>query len=267
MVMMIIVTCCFEMKRRTLIGPFLVSTDSDALIYGLVRTSSSPVDCLLSLRSIMFCTLWLLFQTLAVVVEGGATSGSAEALANGGVNNNGRAAAGNNANNGAQNGVPLNGEPLLAQLVQLGGSFFIQPVGNQIGQVPLQQLIPIGAFQSAGALLPMQAGGANVNPQGQVAQAARGGPVTLFAVLSQRNAGGDPQGAVMTPGQVQLVPRAGLNYQQQLGAAGGNAAGRGRFLRSVAARLRGTQSAARKVMADEDDEDCSGMEVEEKQTK
>lgn len=214
----------------------------------------------------MFCILWVIFQILAVVVEGGVSSGSAEALANGGVNNNG-AAAGNNANPGAQNGVPLNGEPIVAQLVQLGGSFFVQPVGKQIGQTPVQQLIPIGGLQPGGPFLVGHAGGANVNPQGQVTQAARGGPVTLFAVLPQRNGGGGPQGAVLTPGQVQLISVAGLNNQQQPGAAGGRAAGRARFQRSVAARLRRTQSPVMKVMAAEEEEECSGMETEQKQAK
>lgn len=211
----------------------------------------------------MFCILWVIFQTLAVVVEGGVSSGSAEALANGAVNNNG-AAAGNNANPGAQNGVPLNGEPFVARLVQLGGSIFIQPVGNQVGQ---QQLIPIGALQQGGAFLVGQAGRTSVNPQGQVAQAARNGPVTLFAVLPQGNAGGDLQGALLTPSQVQLISLAGLNNQQQAGAAGGQAAGRVRFQRSVAARLRRTQSPVMKAMATEEEEECSGTETEEKQEK
>ncbi|AWP05560.1 Hypothetical protein SMAX5B_011589 [Scophthalmus maximus] len=198
----------------------------------------------------MFCALWVLFQTLAVVVQGGVSSGSDEALANGAVNNNGGAVAGSNANSGAHRGVPPNSEPLVARLVQLGGSFFIQPVGNQIGQAPLQQLIPIGALQQGGAFPVVQTGGANVNPQGQVAQTAGGGPVTLLAVLSQRNAGGNPggqHGALLTPGQVQLISTAGLNNQPQPGAAGGNAAGRVRFQRSVAARLRGTQSPVTKT--------------------
>ncbi|KAG7507339.1 hypothetical protein JOB18_031229 [Solea senegalensis] len=95
----------------------------------------------------MFCLLGVILQTLAVVVQGGVSSGSAEALANGGVNNNGGAVAGKNVNSGPQNRIPLNGDPIVARLVQLGGSLFIQPVGNQIGQAPLQQLIPIGALQ------------------------------------------------------------------------------------------------------------------------
>ncbi|KAM7394297.1 hypothetical protein PAMP_021110 [Pampus punctatissimus] len=217
----------------------------------------------------MFCILWVIFQTLVVVVEGGVSSGSAEALANAGVNNNG-VPAGNNVNPGAQNVFPLNGEALVAQLVQLGGSFFIQPVGNQIGQAPVQQLIPIGALQQGGSFLVGYAGGANANPQGQVAQAARGGPVTLFAVLPQRNAGGVPQGVVLTPGQVQMISVAGLNNQQQLGAAGGTAVGRARFKRSVAARLRMKQSSVMKVMSaeeEEEEEEGSGMETEQKQAK
>lgn len=211
----------------------------------------------------MFCILWVIFQILAAA-EGGGVSGSSEALANGALNNNGGAAAGNNANPGVQNGVPLNGEPIAGRLVQIGGSLFIQPVGNPVDQPPLQQLIPIGGLQQGGAILLGRTGAANVNPQGQ---GARGGPVTLFVLLSQRNAGGDPQGAVFTPGQVQLIPLAGLNNQQQAGAAGGTAAGRLRFQRSVAARLRRTQLPVMKVAATEEEEECSGMEVEEKQTK
>ncbi|XP_078022393.1 uncharacterized protein LOC144462474 [Epinephelus lanceolatus] len=213
----------------------------------------------------MFCLLWLILQTLAVVVEGGVSSGSAEALANGGVNNNG-AAAGNSANKGAQNGVPLNGEPLVGRLVQLGGSFFLQPVGNQVGQ----QLIPIGALQQGGTFAVVQAGAASVNPQ--VTQSARGQPVTLFAVVPQGNAGGNQQGALLTTGQVQLISVAGLNSQQQQpGAAGGRAAGRVRFQRSVAARLRRTQSPVMKAVEAEEVEENSGMEMEmemeEKQAK
>lgn len=207
----------------------------------------------------MLCTLWVIFQILAVVVEGGVSSGSAEALASGGVNNNG-GAAGNNANAGAQNGLPLNGEPLVVRLVQLGGSFFLQPIGNQAGQPLLQQLIPIGALQQPGAFLLGQTGGA----QGALTQ---GGPV--FAVLPQRVAGVNPQGALLTPGQVHLISLAGLSSPQQAGiaATGGQAAARLRFQRSVAARLRRTQAPVMKVMAAEEEEECSGMEPEEKQSK
>lgn len=212
----------------------------------------------------MLCLLWVIFQILAAVEGGGASSGSAEALANGGANNNG-AAAGNIANAGAQNGLPLNGEAIVGRLVQIGGSLFIQPVGNPKGQPPLQQLIPIGGLQQGGAVLMGQAGGANVNAQGQVAPGAGGGPVTVFTLLSQRNAGGDPQGAVFPPGQVQLIPLTGLNNQQQAGAAGGIVAGRLRFQRSAAALLRRIQFPVMKEEASEEEEECSGIEVEEKQ--
>lgn len=211
----------------------------------------------------MFCTLWVLFQILAFVVEGGASSGSAEALANGGVNNNG-AAAGDNPKPGDQNRVPLNTEPLMVRLVQVGGSFFIQPGGNQVGQALLQPLIPIGAVHQTGAFLVGQLGGANVNPEGWVAQGTRGGPVTLFAVLPQRNVGGDPRGAFLTPSQVHLFSPAGLKNQQPLGAAVGPAAGRLRFQRSVAARVRRAKSPVMKVMAAEEEEECSGMEKQAK---
>lgn len=208
----------------------------------------------------MFCVLCVILQILAVVVEGGVSSGSAEAHANGGVNNNGAAAAGNNnVTPGTQNGVPLNGEPLLARLIQIGGSLFIQPVGNQVGQAALPQLIPIGGLPQAGAFLVGQTSGANVNAQGQAAQGA------LFALLPQRNAAVEPQAALLTPGQLHLIPVAGLNQhqqQQQAGMGGGQAGGRLRFQRSAAARLRRTQPPPTKVMAaeEEEEEECSGME-------
>lgn len=192
----------------------------------------------------MFCMLWVIFQCLALVVEGGVSSGSAEVPLNARVNHNG-AAAGNNAN-GAPNGVPLIGELLVAHVVQVGGSFFIQP--NQPGQAPLQQVIPIVAPQS---------GGVNVNSQGQVIQPAASGPVTLFAVLTQRNAGGDPQ----------LISVAGLNSQRQPGPSGGNLLGRARLQRSVAAHRRRTQSPVMMVRAAEEEEESSGMETEEEEAK
>lgn len=202
--------------------------------------------------------LWVIFQTLAFAVEGGVSSGSAEALAKGGVNNNG-AAAGNNPKPGDQNRVPLNTEPLMVRVFQLGGSFFIQPVGNQVGQGLLQPLIPFGAVHQTGAFLVGQFGGANVNPEGWVAQGTRGGPVTLFAVLPQRNFGGDLRGALLTPNQVRLFSPAGLKNQQPLGAAVGPAAARLRFQRSVAAHARRAKSPVKKVMAAEEEEECSGM--------
>lgn len=199
------------------------------------------------------------------MVEGGASSASAEAAGNGAANNNGRTA-GNNANPAVQNGVPLTGEPFLAQLISIGGSIFIQPLVNPIGQAPVQQLIPIGALQQAGALFVSQAGGANVipQPQGQVTQSAGGGHVTLFAFLPQRNTAGNPQSPAMIPGQMQLISTNGQINQQRLAAAG-RAAGRGRFRRSGAAHPRKAQSPVMKEMAAEEAE-SSGMESEENLT-
>ncbi|MEQ2228012.1 hypothetical protein ILYODFUR_004313 [Ilyodon furcidens] len=215
----------------------------------------------------MFCMLWVIFSTLAVVVQGGVSSGSAEALLKGGAKNNGggAAATGNVGNAGAQNGVPLAGEAIMARLVQLGGSLFIQPVANP-GQPPLQQLIPISALQQGGTFLLGQGGGANGNLQ--MAQQAGSGPVMLYALAPQNNAGIGPDLPMQIPGQVQLFSVAGPNtQQQQLGVAAGGAQARGRlrFQRSVAARLRRMQSPLMKAEADEEEEEISGMDTEEKQ--
>lgn len=210
--------------------------------------------------------LWVIFPTLAVVVQGGVSSGSAEALLKN--NGGGAAAAGNVANPGVQNGVPLAGEAIMARLVQLGGSLFIQPVGNP-GQPPLQQLIPISAVQQGGTFLVGQGGGANGNLQ--IAQQAGSVPVMLFPVAPQNNAGTGPQPPMQIPGQVQLFSVAGPSNQQQqqlgvaAGGGGAQARGRLRFLRSVAARLRGTQPPITKADVDEEEEECSGMDTEEKQ--
>ena len=206
----------------------------------------------------MLCILLVIFQALAFVVEGG-SSGSGEAIAIAGGQNNG-AAAGNNANPIGANGVQLNVDALLAQLLRLGGPILIQPLRNQIGQ----QLIPIGALQQGGPYL-VGPVGANLNPQGQAAQAVRGGQFVVFPMQPQINARGSPQGAVLTPGQMQMLTAAGLNNQQQPGAAGGRAIGSLRFQRSVAARLRRTQSPVTKVTAAEEEEESSGMEAEKNQ--
>lgn len=203
----------------------------------------------------MFCTLWVIFQALVVVVEGGVSSGIAVTPAKVGLNNNG-AAAGREPNPGAQNGVQLN-----ARLVQDGGSFFIQPVGNQVGHVPLQQLIPIGAVQQAGTFFVGQSSGANVNLQGLLAQGA-----ALFAVLPGENAGRDPQGALLNQNQVYVFPLAGLKNEQQLGASAGTVAGRLRPPRSVAARLR-RRSPEVNMMTTEEEDECSGIDTDEDLTK
>lgn len=218
----------------------------------------------------MYCILWVIFQALALVVEGGVSSGSAEALLKGGAKNNGggggaAGAAGNVANAGALNGVPLAGGAVVARLVQLGGSLFIQPMGNPVGQAPAQQLIPLSALQQGGTFLLGQTGGAVGNLQGQMAQQAGGGQVMLLGVMPQNNAGAAPQPAMLTPGQVQLIPVAGPNNQQHLGVAGGagNAGGILRFQRTVAARLRRMQSQPTKAAAAQEEEECSGIDTEE----
>lgn len=203
----------------------------------------------------MYCILWIIFQILVVVVQADVSSGSAEALAKAAAKNNGgavgAAAAGNGVN--AQNGAPLIGETI-ARLLQLGGSLFIQPVGNPGGQAPLQQLIPLTALQQ---------GGANGNLQGQMAGQPGGGPVMVFGVLPQNNAGIDPR-------QMQMIPVALPGNQQLPGgaAAAGQPLGRLRFQRSVATRLRRTQSPLMKTAATEeekdDEEESSGMDPEEK---
>lgn len=202
----------------------------------------------------MYCTLWVIVQILAVVVEAGGSSGSNEALAN----NNGAAAAaaaGNGANAGAQNGVPLMGEPIVARLVQLGGSLFIQPLGNPVDQALLQQLIPVPVLPQGVNVVLGQAVGANGNLQGQLAQQAIGGPLTLFAVLPQNNGAIDPRLAMLTPGQMQLLSMVGPNNQQPRGKV--------RHQRSVAARLRRTKSLLMKAAAAEEKEESSGMESKE----
>lgn len=262
--LMMTVTCCFQIKCRIVIGRLCSITESDSGYISRVGGSGSPADLLLSQKQTMYCILWVIFQTLALVVEGGVSSGSAEALLKGGAGG-AAGAAGNVANGGAQNGVPLAGGAVMARLVQLGGSLFIQPVGNPVGQAPAQQLIPITALQQGGTFLLGQAGGAVGNLQGQMAQQAAGGPVMVLGVVPQNNPRVDPQPALLAPGQVQLIPVAGPNNQPQLGVAGGigNARGILRFQRSVAARLRRTQPPVTTAAASQEEEECSGMDTEE----
>lgn len=208
----------------------------------------------------MLCTLLLIFHTWALAVEGGAISASAEALAKGGANNNGAAAGANGAPNGAQ----ANAQPLLANLVQIGGVLFLQPVVKQAGQASLQPLIPIGVTPQTAAFIVGQPGGAGLGPLGQVTVGVGGGgPVTLLTVV--------PQGNAAAANKPQLLSVAGLSNQQQgaAPAALGPAAARLRARRSLAARLLGTQAPVTAVVAAtttaEEEDDWSGMEEEEEE--
>ncbi|CAL8328936.1 unnamed protein product [Merluccius merluccius] len=239
--------------------------------------------------------LWLILHALALVAEGGVSSGSGEvAGGNGGGNNNNGVGGGGAAGiNGI--GIPLNGmQPLnnpTFQVVPVGGSFFIQPFGNALappaplGPVQQQPLVPFGPFQQgAGGFYLGQQGATNLIPQAQghmIRAGAGGGGVPLYAVLSQGgNLMGGPQGQMFLQGQpLQLVP---LNQQNQnnqnqqqpgplLGGGGiAAAAGRARARRSVAAHPRRTQvmaamgATARTAPAEE--EESSGLDSEEQMT-
>ncbi|CAL8332703.1 unnamed protein product [Lota lota] len=235
----------------------------------------------------MFRMLWLILHALALLAEGGVSSGSGEvAGGNGGGNNNNGVGGGVGAGiNGV--GRPQNGlQPLINpafQLVPVGGSFFIQPFGNTLApQGPVQQqqqLVPFGAFQqAAGGFFLGPQGAANLIPQaqggmGQVGAAGAGaGGVPLYTVLSQH---GGPQGPMFLQGQqLQLVP---LNQQNQLqqgaalrGGTGNGPAGQARARRSVAAYPRRMQAmammeaTARTMVAEE--EESSGVDTEEQMT-
>ncbi|XP_035599501.1 uncharacterized protein LOC118362892 isoform X1 [Oncorhynchus keta] len=177
----------------------------------------------------MFCMLWIIFQTMALLVAaGGQSSGSGEGGGgggNGGVVNGG--IVGNAVNPGVMNGLALNGRPFLAQVVPVGGSLLIQQSGA-LGQAAMPQLVPIGALQQGGALPVEQVGAANGMPlqQGQLPQLANG-VVPLFAVLPQANGIGGPQASML----MQIIPvGGGINIQQP--AAGGKA-GKARVKHSV----------------------------------
>ncbi|XP_042167928.1 uncharacterized protein LOC121841813 isoform X2 [Oncorhynchus tshawytscha] len=154
----------------------------------------------------MFCMLWIVFQTMSLLVEaGGQSSGSGEAGGgNGGVVNGGMVV--NAVKPGVMNGLVLNGQPFLAQVIPLG-------------QAAMPQLVPIGALQQGGALPIGQAGAANGVPlqQGQLPQLANR-VVPLFAVLPQANGIGGPQAPML----MQIIPVGGGNNLQQP-AAGGKA--------------------------------------------
>ena len=235
----------------------------------------------------MFGMLLLILHTLALLAEGGVSSGSGEVAAgNGGGNNNNGVGGGVGAGtNGA--GLPQNGlQPIINPALQLV-PVFIQPFGNalapQAAQGPLrQQLVPFGPFQQgAGGYFLGPQGAANLIPQAQggvvPAGAAGVGGVPLYTLLSQH---GGPQGPMFLQGQqLQLVPlnqqNQNLQSQSQQGAAvlrgaAGNAAvvgGRARARRSVAAHPRRMQAMARMGATARptgpEEEESSGVDTEE----
>ena len=195
----------------------------------------------------MLCTLWVIFQALAAAVEAGVFSASAETLA--------KLAASNN--NGAAAGTQIgNAEPLLVRLVQLGGSFLLQPVGTRVGQFPL---IPA---QPGGTVLVGGPGALSV--QEQLAQGSTGGVVTLLAAPPSGSAGRDPQAALLQPGQARLLPAATPSD-----AAARPAAGRLSFQRSVGAPVRRTRSPELLTTEEEEEEEmeeCSAMDTDDDTT-
>lgn len=197
----------------------------------------------------MFCTLWLVFQAWAVAVEGGVYSHRAEALAKLATNSNGAAAG---TGPGPNPGTQPNAEPLSVRLIQLGGSFVIQPVGTQVGRFPL---IPVGTVPGAGTFARGQPD--SLNLQELLAQGAAGGAATLFPVLPQGNAGGDPQAAPLNP---DLFPAATLSNQLWWGAT----VRPPRFQRSSETPVRRRRSPELLTEEEEEgEEETSGMDTDE----
>ncbi|XP_010862416.2 elastin isoform X2 [Esox lucius] len=168
----------------------------------------------------MFCMLWIIFPTMALLAaadKGGGMNGGMGGMA-------GMAGMAGNAamQPGIMNGLVLNGQPFLAQLVPVGGSL-LQP---GIGQAGGPQLLPIGALQQGGATVVEQAGAAGGIPLQQLSQLPNGA-VPLFAVVPQANGVGGP-GAPML---MQIIPVGGGNNPQQPAAAG--QAGKARVKHSV----------------------------------
>lgn len=250
----------------------------------------STDSCVTEQKNRMFCTLWIIFQTLAFVAEGGSSESAEAAAAKAAANNGGAAAAaGNNANQGGQNGAQQqNGQVFLAKVVQAGGSFILQPLGAPIEQPAVQQVLPAsGSLQQGGlGFFVAQAGGANGIPQQgqQLAQSTNGGSAVvplqlghsangggLLTILPQTNAIGSPQNPFLFSGQqVQLIPLNAVsnNQQQQLTLTGQDAAGRLRIKRSLVPRLRRTPeqpSGKPTTAAEEKEEECSGAEGGEAQ--
>lgn len=161
-------------------------------------------------------------------------SASAEALAKLAANNNGATAG-----TGPKPGTQPNAEALSVRLVQLGGSFFIQPVGTQVGRFPL---IPAGTAQRAGTFVVGQPG--NLNLRERLAQGAAAGTVARLPVLPQGSAGGGP--------------RAGTPKPDPASPAVGSL----RFRRSVEAPVRRRRS-PELLTAEEEEEESSGMDTDE----
>ncbi|KAL1023482.1 hypothetical protein UPYG_G00041340 [Umbra pygmaea] len=150
---------------------------------------------------------------MGLLVECGGKSASAEAGGGNAVAANGGMAgmAGNAVNPGVMNGLVLNGQPFLAQLVPVGGSLQQQPI---MGQAGMLQLVPVGALQQGGALPVGQTGAANaVPPQpGQNPQLANGALQLLVLPPANGNGG--------VPMLMQIVPVGGGNNVQQPAVAG-----------------------------------------------
>lgn len=237
----IMMICCFDGKVARADWPAVGRRPTRRSLFKRGKGARRPP----AVSANMFCTLWLVFQAWAVAVEGGVFSASAEALAKPAADNYG-VAAGNGPNPGSQ----PNAEPLSVRLIQLGGSFFIQPVGTQVGRFPL---IPVRTVQRAGTFVVGQPD--YLNLQELLAQGAAGGTLALFTGLPQGNAGGDPQAAPLNP---ELFPAATWSNQQRLGAA----VGPPRFQRSAEAPVRRRRS-PELLTTEEAEEEFSGMDTDE----
>lgn len=234
-------TCCFDDKVVKADWPAVGRQPTRRCLFKRGEGARRPP----AVSANMFCTLWLVFQAWAVAVEGGVFSASAEALDKLAANSNG-AAAGTFPNPGTQ----PNAEPLSVRLIQLGGSFFIQPVGTQVGRFPL---IPVGTVQRAGTVAVGRPD--NLNLQGLLAQGAAGRTATLSPVLPQGNAGGDRQAASLNP---DLFPAATLSSQLRLGAT----VRPPRFQRSAETPIRRRRS-PELLTEEEKEEESSGMDTDE----
>lgn len=242
-------TCCFDDKVAKADWPAVGRRPTRRSLFKRGEGARRPP----AVSANMFCTLWLVFQAWAVAVEGGVFSPSTEALAKLAANSNGAAAGtGPNPGPGPNPGTQPNAEPLAVRLIQLGGSFFIQPVGKQVGRFPL---IPVGTVQRAGTFAAGQPD--NLNLQELLAQGAAGGKVTLVPVLPRGNAGGDPQAAPLNPDP---FPAATLSHQLRLGATVRPPG----FQRSAETPVRRRRSPELLTEEEEEEEEeTSGMDTDE----